>query len=307
MQPPMLCKTHFIALAFACLLFTGCNGSRWAKSDLVYARKYPNHSDNVVKMAKQAIDARQVAGRSGFYIDGHGGGGPAAGGASLGAYHYHDPPKLRGAIETRLGFAALGVNDIGPSRDQNQLSGGFELGARVQTPTRLAPFAGIGGYMGLSEESDYEDELLAAIYPEIGIHYWVNPNLRITGFARHYFASNSTFTNNYDSGSREYQTFGVSLAFLGGAENYVPPTNCPSEPNCTSQVGDPANCPDAGYPNADCPGTVRQAISSQALETEGGAPTRLPPATPTQLHTQAAGGAYAGLDLPPAVSETPAN
>lgn len=59
-------------LVLLALATAGCHGSRWAKRDADYAQQYPRHTDNVAKTVKQAIDARHVRGKRGYYIAGTG-------------------------------------------------------------------------------------------------------------------------------------------------------------------------------------------------------------------------------------------
>lgn len=90
----------------------------------------------------------------------------------------------------------------------DDLFGGFDLGVRLQTPTRLAPFVGLGTFHGYSSSSEpaandwrdndgdgFVDELgerekslegwLSSIYPEVGAHVWINGTMRVTGYGRY--------------------------------------------------------------------------------------------------------------------------
>ena len=83
---------------------------------------------------------------------------------------------------------------------------GLDLGARLQSPTRLAPFVGVGGSAGillqdavpllldlgddsppslLDEEEAETTGGLATFYPEVGAHFWLDGRIRLTAFGRY--------------------------------------------------------------------------------------------------------------------------
>jgi len=85
---------------------------------------------------------------------------------------------------------------------------GFDLGTRFQTPSRIAPFAGVGIFLGARphkdladmdgldndddgfidehNEKDWDlDNFLAAVYPEVGAHLWLNGRWRLTAYGRY--------------------------------------------------------------------------------------------------------------------------
>ncbi|QDV76152.1 hypothetical protein [Botrimarina mediterranea] len=192
----------------------GCSGSRWARSDPHYAEKYPVHTDNPVRVVKQAVDARHVEGSGGWYASAHGSDDPAAGEGRLGVFRY--PEGYGGTVETRGGL-------IGVLAEGGGVGGGFELGARVQTPTRLAPFAGVSGFVAVDEgalQDEYqwndpnsdpviiETGFAAGIAPEVGVHYWLNADWRLTGSVSH------TLADFEGPGSANYTAVGVSLAHV---------------------------------------------------------------------------------------------
>lgn len=199
----------------ACLLLmtvgvAGCAGSRWAKGDLEYDRKYPVHTGNLGRMAKQSIDARSVtAGRTGWYSAIAASDSPAAGEIAVGAYGY--PEDYEGVVETRVGLRGIALAD-----DDGGIAGGLELGGRLQSPTRLAPFHGASFFLGGSsldwafqesgEGTDYD--LAAAFSPEAGLHYWLTPEWRLTASIAH------TFIDFDGPGHGDYTLYGVSLAYL---------------------------------------------------------------------------------------------
>jgi len=170
-------------------------------NDPVYAEKYQRGAEqgDLLGKAKQALDARHTEGLGGPYLGGgaqvHPRSGSAMGGLELGAEGYVTNWLTgRGALSL---FA--GTDD---------LYGGLDLGLRVQAPTRIAPFVGLGTFHGASrriEDADDDgidndadgwfdeygetkesfDGWLSSIYPEVGTHFWLNGNWRLTGYGRY--------------------------------------------------------------------------------------------------------------------------
>jgi hypothetical protein len=171
-------------------LLVGCTGSRWARDDPDYAAKYPHHTDNVARMTKQAIDARHVKGKWGPYAGLAGRFEPFAFGGEAGAFHY--PTSY---LEYRGSMSGLLYENDTP------VTGGLFGGARLQTPTRLAPFVGLGAYGGFTPEFITNDDghdndndgfvdeageenrrdAVFAVVPEAGVHFWLTPQWRLTG------------------------------------------------------------------------------------------------------------------------------
>lgn len=184
-------------LAPACFLVfvSGCAGlkSRYAMDNDTYAEKYAEGAErtDVLGKLKQASDARWVEGQDGAYFSGGVLSAPETdewlGTLSAGreVYPFH-------WLSTRVGLQGMAS-----SRDL--LFAGVELGIRAQIPSRLAPFAGVGvsgGYSAadlfvesLSDEEDTEKRGFAAVYPELGAHFWLNGHLRFTTFARYMITS----------------------------------------------------------------------------------------------------------------------
>lgn len=194
----------------------GCQGSRWAKRDADYAHKYRHHTDSIPRMVKQAIDARHLRGKGGGYVAFAGRDDPTALGAEVGMSQYGEP-----WYEGRVGLATL-IHDGG----DHPFSAGLTGGVRAQTPTRLAPFVGAGVYGGYSafsnaerdgrdndkdglvdEEGEYDDGFAVAIYPEAGVHYWLNHRLRLTASASYYVTNQGR--------DDDFLFYSVGLAFLG--------------------------------------------------------------------------------------------
>jgi hypothetical protein len=158
-------------------------------------------------MAKQAIDARHVGGKGGIYVQAAGQTAPFNLGGEIGALHYTTPcTSLRGGLMGLLSTNASGM------------FGGLDLGARVQTPTRLAPFAGVGTFVGISGLWDNQDDAhyhyddrteargIAGVYPELGVHYWLNGRVRLSGSGSYLVTS--------EGHKDDFWCYGLTLAFL---------------------------------------------------------------------------------------------
>lgn len=217
----------------------GCSGSRWAKEDIDYSQKYPRHTDDVAKVAKQAIDARHVIGKRGAYAGFAGSDEPAGYGAEAGLFVYP-----RSWLETRIGGALLA------HEGEHQLSGGGIIGARVQTPSRLAPFAGVNGYLGyagsrsadkdgvdndsdgvVDEFGEYETNFVGTIAPELGVHYWLTSRVRLTGSADYRLTS--------DGRGNDSLFYGLSLAVLAKGQASPPKDGPPDMGNWKFVRDDP--------------------------------------------------------------------
>ena len=184
-----------------CALPSGLLRSRWAMDDPEYAEKYCDGAEktDVAGKLKQAADARFVAGSTGFFVSGGAVARPDAesglGGIDVGVENY-----AASFLTTRGSWMLLG--------DGEDLFTGADLGIRLQTPSRLAPFAGVGLFAGYAEEVvpaaddgiDNDDDgfvdergedrerfsdFLASVYPEFGVHFWWMPGVRLTSFGRY--------------------------------------------------------------------------------------------------------------------------
>lgn len=203
------------------LLAVGCGTSRWAMDDPDYAAKYskPYGDDKIPRMAKQAVDARHVGGKGGVYLGAAGQSSPFTVGGEIGGFSYWTP-----CLSGRFGLTGI----VGTGEEN--LFGGIDLGVRAQTPTRFAPFAGIGttvgyavfhtdwsddyidndgdGYIDEPGEHDIDDAFIAAVYPETGIHFWLSGRTRLTASGRYMVTS--------DGRENDFWYYGLTLAFLGG-------------------------------------------------------------------------------------------
>lgn len=184
--------------------------------DPVYAEKYEEGAEksDVVGKVKQAIDARHVKGLGGLYLSG---GSQwrddyqsAFGGAELG-YEYY-PSSWMSSRMSLAGYVGHG-----------DWYAGMDYGARVQLPSRLTPFAGVGMFHGLStqrvdatmdgEDNDDDgfadewgekktefDGWLSSVYPEVGVHFWPTGQARITGYARYWLSSEGRDADDWLAG-----------------------------------------------------------------------------------------------------------
>ncbi|TWT98995.1 hypothetical protein [Neorhodopirellula pilleata] len=166
-----------------------------------YSEKYAEGAEksDIPGKIKQAADARFLDGSSGWFVSG---GLTAIGQSSnpMGSLEVGYAGYQTSYFTQRVGLVAA-------ANDDDFFLGG-ELGVRFQTPTRLAPFLGLGIFTGVastteSAEDDHEDNdsdgsvdergeervnfdgALSAFYPEIGAHFWWTSRLRISGFGRY--------------------------------------------------------------------------------------------------------------------------
>ncbi len=201
------------------LQVAGCSTSRWAMDDPDYAAKYsePYDDDKIPRMAKQAVDARHVGGKGGLYVGAAGQSSPFTAGAEIGGFTYWSP-----CFSGRLGLTGV----LGTGAENFFV--GVDSGVQAQLPTRLTPFAGVGTTLGYAAlfgdaevdgydndgnghvdelgESDLDREFLAAVYPETGVHFWLNGSTRLTASGRYMVT-----TAGRDS---DFWYYGLTLAFL---------------------------------------------------------------------------------------------
>lgn len=194
--------------------------SKWAMDDAEYAEKYSvpyQEGEKIPRMAKQMVDARHVEGKTGIYVGGAVQDDPIALGGELGLFAYPTP-----WLEGRAAAAGL----LGAGTDQAFL--GLNTGLRVQPPTRIAPFAGLGTFIGSSQyevvadgdgldndddyfvdergETETEHGFLASVYPEVGVHAWLSGRWRVTGSAAYHV---TTLGRDHD-----FWLFGLYLSLL---------------------------------------------------------------------------------------------
>ncbi len=204
-----LCEHLFMRFLLIVLVTASCGcsllRSRYAMDDPVYAEKYADGAErgDLLGKAKQALDARHTEGLGGVYLSGGAqirpDSGSAMGGAELGVEGY-----AANWMTTRCAVSAFLGEDEGFA--------GLDLGVRVQAPTRIAPFVGIGTFQGGSrgvelahwdgvdndddglidehgEKKSIVDGWLSTIYPEVGTHVWVNGSWRLTTYGRYLVTS----------------------------------------------------------------------------------------------------------------------
>ena len=203
------------------LCATGCRYSRWAMRDQDYARKYPEPTNNIFQRAKQALDGRHLDMKDGSFLAGGVSPDGQAVWADIGAMHYPEA-----WTESYLAFSGLYSDDL-----HDAFFGG-KLGTRIQSPSRIAPFVGVGGFAGLFHKGSAGDALwlalqddddcdcndpdwgpgddglhpMFAVYPEAGIHYWLNSDTRLSASISYMV---STEGRDYD-----YLLLGFSLTSL---------------------------------------------------------------------------------------------
>ncbi|MEZ6123046.1 MAG: hypothetical protein R3C49_07710 [Planctomycetaceae bacterium] len=215
----------FVLLTVGCAHF---DPVRWAMDDEVYADRHrkPYPANDVRKgfrMLEQAHDARFVADRGGSYFGGGWSDDPLSAGAELGVFQYSGP-----AVEGRAGLKGL----IGTGAED--WFAGVDLGARLQSPSRLAPFIGAGTYLGgnnhkvlaIDDHVDNDDDgsvdergemkndpgFLGSVYPELGVHFWITSGLRMTASAQYHIT-----TEGRDA---DFWFFGLSFAGLKAPEHF---------------------------------------------------------------------------------------
>jgi len=213
-----------LALLTPVLLLTaltaGCTSSKWAMDDPDYRDKYARpyaDGEKTQRMAKQIVDARHVAGKGGVYLGAAVADEPTAVGGEIGVFGY---PTCW--LEGHAALAGL----LGAGTEH--AFGGLNAGLRAQPPTRLAPFVGMGTFLGYADfevdaddngldddddlfvdergETESETAGLAAIYPEVGLHYWLTSTCRLTGSGAYYVTT--------EGRDQDFWFVGLSIATL---------------------------------------------------------------------------------------------
>lgn len=210
-----------IATIVLSMLSIGCGTSKWAMDDPDYRDKYDRpyvQGEKYTRMAKQIVDARHVAKKTGVFVGVAGADEPFAVGGDIGLFYYPNS-----WLEPRISLSGLA------GTGQPWAYGGVTTGLRIQTPTRLAPFAGAGLFAGVGsvpwvraddDDIDNDDDLfidepgetktdtifMGAAYPEVGLHFWLTPSVRLTSSASYYFTTAGR--------SHDFWFIGSSLAFL---------------------------------------------------------------------------------------------
>lgn len=174
--------------------------SKWAMDVEDYARTYSvPYSDDPSTRRSQVFhewfDASFQDGIQGFY----GGGGAATDNWSVGQVD-------GGLFRMPTAWSTVRLGGIGMVAGGKPM-GGVEGGIRVHTATRLAPFVGLQGVLefgGVARHISYNRYYyqdghrynnprwgyfptgMAAIVPEVGVSYWLNPYLRLNVGAGYY-------------------------------------------------------------------------------------------------------------------------
>ncbi|MEL7335843.1 MAG: hypothetical protein AAFN70_06505, partial [Planctomycetota bacterium] len=177
-------RTALMAVAAMLLLWSGgCNllHSRYAMDNVSYAEKYREGAEksDLIGKVKQASDARWVEDEIGTYFNGGFAQAPDANAwlavAGVGSEQY---PKS--FLSTRFGGDLMLSGG-----DTTGLYLGVDAGVRLQTPTRLAPFIGVGATGGVSA-GDILYAILTDDDESIRLHDRDDPKVEIDGLAAVY-------------------------------------------------------------------------------------------------------------------------
>lgn len=175
-----------------------------------YSESYPDDDlEKARRMAKQMVDARHTKGQYGIYGGAAFADAPTSAGFEVGGFDY-----ATSWLSSRISLSYLagtGADDVFT---------GANAGLRMQVPSRLAPFVGAGLYGGYSEETivadcgceeEQIDGSFGAIYPEVGMHFWLNGHWRLTTSAAYYF--------NTEGRDQDFWLLGISLGRLISSDN----------------------------------------------------------------------------------------
>lgn len=204
-----------------CALPTGLLKSRWAMDDPEYAEKYCDGAEksDVLGKLKQAADARFQKEASGYFV---------SGGLAKRSDNDNSLASIDVGCEAYFTSYLTGHASLMGMVNEEDWFTGLDGGYRLQTPTRLAPFVGVGGFVGYANETiDADDDWvdndddgfidewgeekkrfsgsMAAVYPEFGAHFWWNPSFRISSYGRYMVT-----TDGRDSDAWQFG-FGVAL------------------------------------------------------------------------------------------------
>lgn len=174
--------------------------SKWAMDIEDYARTYsvPYSDDPATRRSqvfREMLDARFQEDNYGFYV----GGGAAANNWSVGQIDV-------GMFQMPTAWSTVRLGGIGMVAGGKAM-GGVEGGIRLHTATRLAPYVGLQGVLefgGFARHISYNRYYyqdgqrynnprwgyfptgMAAIVPEMGVSYWLNPYTRLNVGAGYY-------------------------------------------------------------------------------------------------------------------------
>ena len=241
-------KSPISSLILIAFLSCGCSSdlsSRWAMDDSEYASRYsrPYPGNDLKKLGrklKQSSDARHLADSAALYVGAGASDAPFTVGGDIGLLRYSSD-----SIEQRFGLRGLA------GTGEKDLLTGLDTGLRFHLPMRLTPFVGVGVFAGGStsktpaeddnidndrDHSTDEDgetarhsKLYAAVYPEVGVSWWLSSRSRATLSVQHHFSTSGR--------DEDYTFFGLTLASRVGfrdpdvpARQSVPETgdNAPS-------------------------------------------------------------------------------
>ena len=253
-------------------LSVGCRGtSKYGMDHAAYVEKYDRSyepGEKLWRMGKQMVDARHVAGQTGGTATVSGGASGKAGGlgGEIGMVHFHNP-----WVSTNLG-----VNGMLTVTGGN----GFALlgvrgGGRIQPPTRLAPYIGAGGYMGIgpstkpcpldhvdtgpfpSTTSSHPDcdnifttQAIAAVYPEAGVHWWATGRIGVSAGSQYWLTSEGD----------GFWYHGLTLTILGDGK---PPALSDKGPTISLKPAAATITPDGKFSVGGLPPEIEQALAEE--------------------------------------------
>lgn len=172
--------------------------------DKVYAKKYRKGVSKVDLLGKlkQASDARHTQYLTGYTL----GGGTAV--------RQAEPDTTLAVVDAGVEFYATNylssrVALTGFTGEKDLFVGG-DIGVRLQPPTRLAPFVGVGSTLGMGafdvanaavqgaatvddgmDEVQRDSSVITILYPETGVHFWLNGRTRLSAYGRHNFSTSN--------------------------------------------------------------------------------------------------------------------
>ncbi|QDU96109.1 hypothetical protein [Lignipirellula cremea] len=267
-------KLHLITGILLLQAILGCANPRWALRDRDYRDKYSQDTSDLRLQAKQAVDARHVREKWG-YVGGGGAspGSPFAGHLKFGYFDY-----MESWLERQFTLGAFRSNSL------NDTVFGPQATFRVQSPSRLAPFVGVSGLAGVlhkgtlhdgvdlivrSLQNDDDDcgcdknrglpdDHLHPVFvgaPEVGVHYWLNADLRATASLSYAMSTegrdHDAFFLNFEIARLNLKHSTAPISFAARPESsprppLMAPADAPAAELCLLPPIGPSNLGDTG-------------------------------------------------------------
>jgi len=163
-------------------------------------------------------DSGNYEGRGGFHLGLMGREDPVALGGEVGGFVYNS-----NILSGNAGAAFL------TSQNLEKIFGGFNIGMRASAPFRVSPYVGIGGFLGWiqkkvpAEDDDKDndddgsvdedgetktqlDAIMSSINPELGTHFWLGSNFRLT--------TRAVYNITTQGRNKDFWAFGFVLGFV---------------------------------------------------------------------------------------------